>query len=72
VTARRRNLRLTIPNPKTGQPPFGVHADVRTRSGTEEITIPDSFSEAYILWATAESVDGHRGRTVSVLIRRER
>jgi hypothetical protein len=63
-------LRLTIPNPNPGQPPFGIHADVRALSGTEQIPIIDSFSEAYILWATAESVDGHRSRTVSVLIRR--
>jgi hypothetical protein len=65
-------LLLTIPNPKRGQPPFGIRADVRTRSGTQQLPIIDSFSEAYVLWATAESVDGHRGRTVSVLIRRER
>jgi hypothetical protein len=63
-------LQLTIPNPKPGEPPFGIHADVRARSGIEEIPIIDSFSAAHVLWATAESVDGHRGRTVAVLIRR--
>ena len=65
-------LRLTIPNPTAGQPPFGIHADVGARSGTQEIPLPDSFSEAYILWASAGSIDGQQGRTVSVLIRRER
>lgn len=64
-------LYLTLPNPTPGNPPFGIHVDVRARSGTEHLPVPDSFREAYILWATAQSVDGHRGRSVAVLIRPE-
>ena len=64
-------IHLTLPNPKPGMPPYGTRVDVRARSGTEQLPVLDSFSEAYILWATVESVDGHRGRSVAVLIRRE-
>jgi hypothetical protein len=63
-------LYLTLPNPTPGNPPFGIHVDVRARSGTEHLPVPESFREAYILWATAESIDGHRGRSVAILIRR--
>jgi hypothetical protein len=65
-------VNLTLPNPTRGMSPLSLPFDVRARSGTARLPVLDSFRNSYVLWATAESVDGTRSRTVSVFIRRPR
>lgn len=61
---------LSLVSPSRGTPPLTIRVDVRAHSGTAEVSVPDSFRKADVVRAAAESVDGARGRTVAVLIRR--
>jgi hypothetical protein len=61
---------LSVESPSPDVPPYTARIDVRERSGTAELRVPDSFREASVLRAATESVDGPRSRVVTVLIRR--
>lgn len=61
---------LSLVNPSPQLPPYSIRVDVHAHSGAAEIPVLDSFRDARVLRAAAESFDGARSRLVAILIRR--
>jgi hypothetical protein len=61
---------LSLVSPGREMPPYTVRTSVHAHSGTAEIPVLETFRDAQVLRAAAESFDGARSRSVAVLIRR--
>ena len=61
---------LSLVNPSSRMPPYTIRVSVHAHSGTADIPVLESFRDAQILRAAAESFDGARSRLVAILIRR--